>query len=241
MHRLRLVESPQRRFNEAMAYRRIPFVVGEWYHCYSRGIDKRVVFDDHGDYRRFIGALYLCNDLQSIHRENYRDDIGSELFSIHRSAPLVSIGAYCLLPNHFHILIKQNREGGISKFMQKVGTAYTMYYNTKNQRIGSLFVKPFRAKHVGEDMYFKRVAQYIHLNPAELFESRWKEGKAGDLSSLAQKITEYAYSSYPDFIKIPRAQRSILDDAAIDLICDGMPPLEHVLSESQEYYLSLQR
>ena len=80
--------------------------------------------------------------------------------------------AYCLMPNHFHLLLQDALPagGGISKFMQKVGTAYTMYFNASRERAGNLFVKPFRSKHVSDDRYFKRVAQYIHFNPIELME-----------------------------------------------------------------------
>ena len=148
---------------------RKPFAPDEWYHCYSRGVDKRTTFESPREYKRFIELLYLCNSEEPIHRSNLLNKTNEEILSVLRGAPLVSIGAYCLMPNHFHLLLKDlSEEGdGISRFMQKLGTAYTMFFNTSRERTGNLFVKPFRSKHIKDDEYLKRVTQYIPFNPIE--------------------------------------------------------------------------
>jgi putative transposase len=217
------------------------FAVDEWYHCYSRGVDKRIVFEDESDYSRFKNLLYLCNSTTSIHRSAIANLKGKEVYDIQRGEPLVAIGAYCLMPNHFHLLMRETREGGVSEFMRKVGIAYAMYFNIKHDRIGNLFVKPFRAKHVSDDDYFKRVALYIHLNPVELYEPGWKEGRIGDLHSLEENIRYFEYSSLPEYLAAERAEMAILDPDARDLIGIGMPNLKELIYESLLYYRDLPR
>lgn len=219
-----------------MGYRRTPLAVDEWYHCYTRGIDQRSTFEDTGDFERFRELLYLANDVKAVDRNLYGNLLHKDVFIRQRVRPLVSIGAYCLMPNHYHILLKEIEEGGISKFMQKVGTGYVMYFNTKNERVGNLFIKPFRSKHIGTDRYLRHVAQYIHLNPAELFERDWKRGIVRNRRSLERLLMTYRFSSFPDFSGAKRAQGTILDREAFQLLKDGLPPLTKILKEAAEYY-----
>ncbi len=222
-----------------MAYRCNPFAVDEYYHCYSRGIDKRTTFEDEDDYARFIQILYACNDDTPCQRHLLgRNDTAGILHQL-RSNPLVSVIAYCLMPNHFHLVLKETRENGISTFMQKLGTAYTMYFNTKQHRIGGLFTRPFRAKHIDNDVYLKHVVQYVHLNPAELFEPGWKRGEVTDMKSLYQSLIAYPYSSLRDYEGTIRPYREILDWKEIDAVYDNLPPLINTLHEAATYYSQL--
>src|SRR3989344_1709537 len=182
-----------------MASRPITFAVDEWYHCFSRSIDGQPVFKEVGDYIRFMESLYLCNGNRKLLRSALYRPSHEHLLSLKRGEPLVAVGAYCLMPNHFHLLLKQTADNGISTFMQKLGTSFSMYYNTKYEHIGNVFIKPFRAKHVGKDDYFQHVIEYIHLNPAEIFEPRWKEGVVDDADALAGRLGEYPYSSLIDY------------------------------------------
>jgi putative transposase len=146
---------------------RAPFAPGEWYHCYHRGVDKRRVFTDEAEYRRLELLLYMCNGVEHVHPSNVIRS-PEEIFidpAIERGEPLVHIGAYALMPNHIHLLMREARPGGISAFMQKVLTGYTMYFNKKHARTGPLFAGVFKSKHVADDRYFKRAWSYIHLNP----------------------------------------------------------------------------
>lgn len=144
------------------------------------------------------------------------------------------------MPNHFHILLKEIDNGDITKFMRKLGTAYTMYFNTKNERVGNLFVKPFRSKHVGDDLYFKQVAKYIHLNPAELFESGWKNGRVKNLPLLKKKLESYLYSSFPDYCEMDRPETAVLDKESVDLLRD-ITVSKDLIAEAAAYYGSLPR
>src|SRR3989338_8322180 len=158
--------------------RNLEFSIDEYYHLYNRGVEKRVIFEDKNDYSRFVGLLYACNSEVSFNaRELNKGETFAEtvLREADREEPLVSIGAYSLMPNHFHLLVKEIKEGGISAFMQKLSTAYTMYFNKKRSRSGVLFQGVFKSQHINSDEYLKYLFSYIHLNPIKLVESGWKD------------------------------------------------------------------
>ena len=222
-----------------MGYRRTPFAPEEWYHCYSRGVDKRTVFEMSRDYDRFVEALYLSNSRTSLERGTFQRLSHGEILQLPRDGSLVAIGAYCLMPNHFHLLIKETQEGGITKFMHRLGTSYTMYFNISRKRVGNLFVKPFRSKHVSDDRYAQRVTQYINLNPVELFEPEWKTGKMRNKQSLQKKLREYRYSSFIDYAGEKRVEQSILDQEAMNLLGDNKILIENLLEETAAYYAEL--
>jgi REP element-mobilizing transposase RayT len=221
-----------------MAYRRTLFAAGEWYHCYSRTIDKSRPFENKFHIERFLETLYLANDsipipkIPALHTKYSHEDI----FTLLREQPLVAIGAYCIMPTHYHLLLQPIKDSGISEFMHAVGTSFTLYYNEDNNRIGNLFVKPFRSKHVSNDSYLHEVTRYIHLNPVELFEPEWKRGKITSFANIEKKLLSYPYNSLIEFQGETRSQSSILNKEAIDLMGDGAIDLRHTLDEMIEYY-----
>jgi putative transposase len=217
----------------AMGMRKDTFAHGEWYHCYTRGIEKRRIFQTVSDYRRYMQLLYICNSIKTLHRSDLVRS-HKDIFSIPHEDTLVSIGAYCLMPNHPHLLLKEKNEGGISKFMQKLGTAYTMYFNIRNERSGGLFVKPFRSKHVADDQYFQKVVQYIHLNPAELAEPLWKQGHVKNMRKLENFLSRYEYSSFLDYQKSARPERAILDEEVFSIAYPS--ETKSMLEDARKYY-----
>lgn len=195
--------------------RKLNFSIGEFYHIYNRGIDKRVIFNRPQDSERFVILLYLANSIDNIKLSNLdRTFELGETFFLERSETLVDIGAYCLMPNHFHILVKEKVENGISRFMHKISTAYTMYFNKKNNRTGSLFQGTFRSEHVEDDIYLKYLFSYICLNPVKLLEPDWKEKGIVDLQKVKNFLAKYDYSSYIDHLKDGRVQGKILSMSA---------------------------
>ena len=110
-----------------MSVRSVSFVPGEYYHIFNRGTDKREIFHDDVDRQRFIKLLYIANSDRSV----VVRDFSKNIYNTERGKQLISIGAYCLMPNHFHLLVTQTENGDISKFMLKLCTAYSMYYNKK--------------------------------------------------------------------------------------------------------------
>lgn len=216
---------------------RSPIAIDEWYHCYSRGIDRREAFSDARDYQRFVELLYLCNsdnkDIR-IHRSDMGRRALSRVFETPRGSPLVAIGAFCLMPNHYHVLLKEIVESGISTFMQKVGTAYTMYFNKRRERIGNLFVGPFKSRHIHNDAYIQRVIDYIHCNPADLYEPKWKQGEVRDPARLEKKLLAYPYSSFNAFADRSHACRSIIDTEIFEIYRSVSPT--RMIADSAAYY-----
>lgn len=210
---------------------REPFSVGEWYHCYSRGIDKRVVFQEKADYSRFLELLYLANSHETLHRSNLGKT--SNVFTIARPSTLVDIGAFCLMPNHFHLLIREISKGSITTFMRKLGTGYTMYFNIKNERTGGLFAKPFRSKHIQDDGYFQRALQYIHCNPAELYQPRWKEGRVDNMKKLHDQLLSYPYSSLGTFERHD-THNGIISSLVFEI--ETQLPTRKMIEEARAYY-----
>src|ERR1700679_3572183 len=107
---------------------RAPFAIGEWYHCFNRGVDKRSIFEQPGDYERFLIQLYIGNGTKNIRASQLSSiklDAVLEDNRMDRGEPLVDIGAYALMPNHFHLILKEVRANGIPTFMQKLCTGYT--------------------------------------------------------------------------------------------------------------------
>lgn len=175
------------------------FAPGEYYHLYNRGADKRKIFLDKADHERFVSLLYLCNSGIPIHRSDHRSTSLPSLLSIPKETSLVDIGSYCLMPNHFHILVHEQSEGGISLFMHKLGVAYSMYFNKRHERRGVLFEGRFHSQHVARDEYLKYLFAYIHLNPIGIIEKDWKEHRIKDRKKAKQFLQTYPYSSYLDY------------------------------------------
>ena len=187
--------------------RKVPFTKDEYYHIYSRGVEKRKIFISDKDRERFIALLYILNQKDSFNLGNFlKNKKINEIFSEDRGEKLVGIVSYCLMPNHFHILICENIGGGISKFMSRLLTAYSMYFNIKFERSGPLFVRPFRSQHVSLDAHYAHLFNYIHFNPVKLAKSRIE---AKDI------LENYTFSSYKDFVEGNRPETKILD---LDLI-----------------------
>lgn len=176
------------------------FAVGEFYHIYNRGTEKRLIFLDDTDRTRFVSLLYLCNSRSAIHRSNYTNISLNDLLTLPREESLVDIGAYCLMLNHFHLLIRESIEGGISIFMQKISTAYTMYFNKRYERSGSLFQGRFQAEHLDTDNYLKYIFAYIHLNPISIIDNRWKRHRISNKTKAREYLNSYKFSSYLDYI-----------------------------------------
>ncbi|OGC86201.1 hypothetical protein A3D70_00565 [Candidatus Adlerbacteria bacterium RIFCSPHIGHO2_02_FULL_54_18] len=187
--------------------RKVIFAEKEFYHLYNRGVEKRKIFLDEKDRRRFLRLLYVANGTASF---VYRDIQELPFVGIDRGEPLVAIGAYVLMPNHFHILVKEIRPGGISKFMEKLLTGYSSYFNKKYGRTGRLFENSFQARHLDRDEYLKYTFSYIHLNPIKLIEPKWREWGIKNKSNACDYLDSYPFSSYMDYLEREREEKLIL-------------------------------
>ncbi|MFH1170154.1 MAG: transposase [Candidatus Vogelbacteria bacterium] len=186
--------------------RKFSFAPGEYYHIYNRGTEKRKIFLDWRDHWRFLALLYVANSQSVIHLSDHEGKNPITLFDLPRKETLVDIGAYCLMPNHFHILIKETSDNNISRFMLKLQTGYPMYFNKKYQRTGSLFEGPFRAKHVDNDNYLKYLFAYVHLNPVKITDPQnWEKKIIPDVEKAKNYLSQYRFSSLPYYLgeKLP--------------------------------------
>lgn len=181
--------------------RREIFINDNFYHVYNRGVEKRKIFLNDRDYTRFIIALYLFNDTNIYDYDLTTLDLRGLASYSDKRIRLVDIVHWCLMPNHFHLLLNQRVDNGISVFMQKVGTSFTMYFNQKYERRGGLFEGPFKAKHIEKDEYFSHLSAYIPLNAADIYWPKWKNtGITSDhLKEVKNRLLNYRWSSFKDY------------------------------------------
>jgi len=167
-----------------MPYRTTPLITGQIYHIFNRGSDKRLIFHSNRDRSRFIKSLryYLLADPKPSFSK----------FSLSEkkdpnNKKIIEILCYCLMPNHFHLLVKQLEDDGISKFMSKFLNSYTKYFNTKHNRIGALMQGQFKAVLVESEEQLLHLSRYIHLNPV--------------VSYITKNLKDYPWSSYKEYIE----------------------------------------
>ncbi len=162
------------------------YVKGGIYHIYNRGIETRDIFLDEQDYKIFL--YYLKSFLTPLDEQS-KPPIGIRYghknnFTIYKE---IYLFAFCLMSNHFHLLVKQSTERAISEFMKRLSNAYTEYFNKKYPRVGPIFQGSYKAALVEKEFYFLHLSRYIHGNPRELFEN-------------IEDFRKYSYSSYLDYL-----------------------------------------
>lgn len=153
-----------------MSERKLKFEDGSYYHIYNRGIDKREIFLDKQDIQYFIDRIQDFNNIEIFGNANNLKYKGRRLTGISCKSNVVEIVAYAINPNHFHLILKQVRsdgnkkDKGISSFAQRVFTGYSMYFNKKYKRTGSLFQGKFKAGHIYNEGHLKELVAYVNLN-----------------------------------------------------------------------------
>lgn len=174
------------------------FTDGSIYHIFNRGVERRAIFQDDEDYHLFLYYVYIyLTPLDRVLRRYHDLPVRLLHKNVSERADLL---AYCLMPNHFHLLVQQKEKGGVSQFMKQLANAYTRYFNQKYRRSGVLFESAFKAVHVPTDELLMHTSRYIHLNPV--------------VAGLSRE-PEYPWSSYKEYI----------DDAPLKL-CHSQPVLE---------------
>ena len=216
-----------------------PFTTGDYVHVYNRGNRKAKIVRSDKDKWRFMQTIRFFNDshfsqhvLRLINSLSESDSDRQQIRSVFELGwpknwpekdPLVKILCYCLAPNHFHFLLKEIREGGISNFMQKLGTGYTNYFNLKHQEVGSVFQGGYKGRTVIENIYLQYLSVYIQvINVLELFPGGPKEAFK-NINKALKFVEKYPFSSYQDFIGL---RKSLIIDKDI---------LGEIFSTSGEY------
>lgn len=178
-----------------MPYRKTPLVNGEIYHVYNRSVAHQPIFLTDTYYQRAYEVLSYYNNLNPpvrfSHFSRFPSSFKKEILeSLNKeNQKLVQILAFCFMPNHFHFLIKEIREKGISKFMRIFQNSYAKYFNTKTERSGSLFQSMFKAVRILTDEQLLHITRYIHLNPVTSY-----------ILKDIKELSNYAWSSYPNYI-----------------------------------------
>ena len=150
--------------------RNTTYSVGEFYHIYNRGVDKRVIYNNKNDLDRFFKCMDEFNSVEpigSIYENSFnKPPLGSSTSKLgkKRGKKLVNFVCYCLNSNHYHFLLEQVAENGIEKFMHRLGTGYTKYFNIKNKRSGSLFQGRYKSAHIDNNEYLLHLSSYINQN-----------------------------------------------------------------------------
>lgn len=166
-----------------MPYRKLPFVNGQYYHVFNRGVGHMTFFLNQFDYKHFVKtALYY-----QLEGPKPRFSLFAPLTTkLDKSKKIVEITSYCLMPNHFHFLLRQERDGGVIEFVRKLCNSYAKYFNTKNGRVGPLFQGEFKAVRIESDEQLVHLSRYIHLNPL--------------VSYITSDLESYMWSSYREFV-----------------------------------------
>jgi len=191
--------------------RNITFENDHYYHIYNRGTDKRKIFDNKGDIWRFIKGILIFNRIKpsgsirsklnqgKINRDRSAVDYG-ELINL--SGELVEIIAFCLNPNHFHLLVRQVSDDGVSKFIQKLSSGYTSFYNTKNKRNGVLFQGKFKAVQISSDKQLLYTSAYINVNDK--------------IHDISEDDKDLVFSSFSEYL----GENKVLNICKKDIVLD---------------------
>ncbi|MBI2595385.1 transposase [Candidatus Daviesbacteria bacterium] len=206
-----------------MPYRQTPFINQNFYHIFNRGVEKRIIFLTQDDYDRFFQTIYYYQfsgpkPRFSTHRRfRFKD--------FHKNPKIVEIIVFCFMPNHFHLLIRQIRDGGIVEFMSKVLNGYTKYFNTKHRRVGALFQGQFKAVMIETDEQLLHVSRYIHLNPY--------------VAELTKDLADFSNSSYKEYVTLG-GQGICVKEHILNFFKNSMH-YQKFINDYEDYALRLKR
>ena len=170
------------------------YVENGYYHVYNRGVEKRDIFIDDQDYRVFLHLLkfYLSPNQNAPHPLlEVADAMPVRPRTLAHLGSKLNLLAYCLMPNHFHLLINQSTIDAMTKLMRRLLTTYVMYFNRRYKRVGYLFQGRYKAALIDTNEYILYLSRYIHLNPVEFV--------------TGTDLVSYAYSSYPYYLGLKHA------------------------------------
>jgi putative transposase len=212
--------------------RKCVFLNNEIYHVYNRGVEKRDIFLDDGDRLRFIHDMFEFNNTEPAKDFINKREGEAELGSSASRVVLVEILSFFLMPNHFNLIFRQKIENGITKFMHKLGSGYTNYFNLKYDRSGHLFQGSFKAIHVTKDTHLSYLPHYIHLNPLDLSMPEWRDQKISDPNKALEFLKLYKWSSFSDYIGEKKYPYVVKPDFILETYFEG---------KSENYYRAMEK
>jgi REP element-mobilizing transposase RayT len=204
-----------------MAQRKQKILKGETYVVYNKGVFGHDLFHDKEDYERFASIMYLANSDKSFKVKDIKK-YQRDMYKVNTGKKLVEIYGYVLVPNQFHIILSPISNLSATQYMQKVCTAYSMYYNRKYKRSGSLFEGRFRSNYIYNDKHLKHMFALINLMPLKLLQNDWMEIGISDEKKARQFLEGYDYSTFIDYFVGDRAKTKIINkEAFMKKIEDG--------------------
>lgn len=204
--------------------REVEIAEGEYYHIFNRGVKKQDIFENERDWSRFLfyilcfqSDVCLKNTSRVIERlvQHRVLHIDRELKDELIDKRYVELVAFCLMPNHFHMIVKEHKEGGIAKYMQRVQNAYTKYYNTKYNKSGHLLQGPYKPVYIQDNEQLLYLSAYIHRNPLDLM----KSVQHRVLHKSAEE--EYPWSSYQDYLGENRFEGLLVPEVIMEQFTEG--------------------
>ncbi len=188
----------------------------ELYHLINRGVDKRDVFMEESDYVRFIRNMFVFNDTNPPTTNVSSRDHNTKIRKPRKL--LVKIHAFCLMPNHYHMLVSEIVDGGITLFMKKLNMGYSRHFNEKYERVGALWQGRYKKIHIEQDSHFFHIPYYIHLNPLDLKFPEWRDGKVKNTKAALVYLSSYRWSSHLDYLGVKNFPSLIDTNLLSDII-----------------------
>lgn len=172
----------------------------ELYHVLNRGVEKRTIFEDNKDHTRFVHDLWEFNDTKPAPEFlRYRDLVNPDVGRVRER--IVDIHGWCLMKNHYHLLLSERVEGGLTLFLRKLNVGYANYFNERYQRDGSLFQGRTKKILINSDAYFLHILHYIHLNPLDFLKGArsWRTLEIENAGEALAHLEKHRWSSYLDY------------------------------------------
>jgi len=215
--------------------RKEKFAPSEYYHIYNRTLFNIPAFKDSKNCDRLTQAFLLANSTKSTQafqflRNNQNATIKEALEIAGGGDKLVDVICYAIMPDHYHILLREKTERGITSFIHKCNISVAKYINTKTERRGPLFESLFKSKHIATNDYLLHLSLYIHLNPLDfLVGKQWREHKVRNWNRIINKLMDYPYSSLKNFLDINQENK----------IISGTKIITEQFQDAKEYELFL--
>lgn len=211
----------------------------ELYHVLNRGVEKRKIFMNERDYLRFIHDLYQFNDEKPTFNVNHSfKNMDLRNPYIRDRKLIVDIHGWCLMKNHYHLLVSERIEGGLTKFLRKLNVGYANYFNEKYKREGSLFQGRTKKIHINSSAYFLHILHYIHFNPLDYAtENQGRRTRnIADAQKAHEYLLKYRWSSYLDYC----GQRNFPSILRMDLFGESPAKFKkHILEYSRDNHPEL--
>lgn len=211
--------------------RKEQFVPGEYYHIYNRTLFNVPEFDDYKNCEKLKQAFLLANSTQASRafqflRDNKNATQEAVLEIANKGERLVDVVCYAIMPDHYHLLLKEETEGGITSFIHRCNISIAKYINIKKKRRGPLFESLFQSKHITNNEYLLHLSLYIHLNPLDFLEGKqWRKHKLQNWNKSKNNLLSYPYASL----------KSFLDPKHTDKIISGTEIITDQFKNSKKY------